>query len=274
MQNKPNSKNTKTNPTPCPKKIYEDYPLPGNEKNKPNSNPILNTPSAPRCTLPNNQSKSLSPKSAQTSVSAHKLGAKTSKNHNPFMQNKPNPKNPKPNPTPLLTMTYNNNPPRPTRKNKPNSNPIRPNPTAQIDKTNPIQTQPNPIPSSSKVPTFPNSPHPKLNPSAVHLLALPIIPFPHRPLKSSPKTATHKISPKRNSQPPENKIPALFPRTRPLQPVPTTPLRLYCTIAAGNIQNPARSACVSARPGEKSQRWIRPKPMIGQNKTYLIEGAQ
>jgi len=39
-QNKPNPKKPKTSLTPYPKKNYADFPLPGPQKNKPNSNPI------------------------------------------------------------------------------------------------------------------------------------------------------------------------------------------------------------------------------------------
>jgi len=46
MQNKPNLKNTKTNLALCPKKVYEDFPLPGNLKNKPKTNPIKPNPTA------------------------------------------------------------------------------------------------------------------------------------------------------------------------------------------------------------------------------------
>jgi len=60
------------------------------------------------------------------------------------MQNKPNPQTIKINLTLSFPMSYNNKPPRPTRKNKPNSNPIKPNPTAPRNETNPIQTHSNP----------------------------------------------------------------------------------------------------------------------------------
>jgi len=73
----------------------------------------------------------LSPKSAQISVSAPKLSAKTSKNHHSFAQNKPNPKYPKTNPTPYPKKAYKHYRLPATQKNKPNSNPIKPN-------TNPI----------------------------------------------------------------------------------------------------------------------------------------
>jgi len=166
MQNKPNPKNTQTNSSLYPKKIYEDYHLPGNEENKPNSNPIQTNPqSAPRCHLPSPRPPkssfcappaiettipttsgfrnfalcilhfefsllTLSPKSAQISVSAHKLGAKTSKNHNSFAQNKPNLQNKETNLTPCPKKVYKDFPLPGTQKNKPNSNPFKPNPAS------------------------------------------------------------------------------------------------------------------------------------------------
>jgi len=163
MQNKPNSQNQETSLTPYPKKHYAKTSPLRPQENKPNSNPIPNTPSAPRPALPGNQSKSLSPKSAQISLSAHKSGAKTSKNHNTFMQNKPNPKNTKTTLTLLTTKDYEDNPPRPTRKNKPNSNPIEANSPAQIDETNPIQTQFKPV----DAPTAGQSPRPSHTKSAI-----------------------------------------------------------------------------------------------------------
>jgi len=224
MQNKPNAKNTKTNLTPFPKKNYKDYPLPGNQKNKPNSNPILTPPKKAHpdnTQIPAPQIHLLSPDFCPPlkPPGIHQLSAKTQKKHDLFMQNKPNPKNTKTNPTLLPPMSYSNKPPRPTRKNKPNSNPIRPNPTAQIEKTNPTQTQSNPIPSSPKLPTppksairyplnaarypnptRPNYPHPKSNPtpssvvsrpsslafspSPAHFMVSQIIPLPHK--KSRP----------------------------------------------------------------------------------------
>jgi len=138
MQNKPNPKNHKTTLTPYRKNNYKDYPLPGTQKNKPKTNPIHNKPSAPRCPLPIPQSKPpsypelasgsafrnlafgisnlefsllpLSPKSAQISLAAPKSGAKTSKNHNPFAQNKPKPNQIQsplsPNPPPVPNSQY------------------------------------------------------------------------------------------------------------------------------------------------------------------------
>jgi len=108
MQNKPNPKTPKPNLTPYPKKHYARISPLRPQKNKPNSNPIPNTPSAPRPALPNNQSKTLSPKSAQILLSEHTLSAKTSQNQNSFAQNKPNPK-------------------KKQTQNKPNPNPIKPN---------------------------------------------------------------------------------------------------------------------------------------------------
>jgi len=71
------------------------------------------------------------------------------------MQNKPNPQNPQINPTLYPKKVYEDFPLPGHQKNKPNSNPIQANSVAQIDKTNPIQTQPNPISSSSTLPTCP-----------------------------------------------------------------------------------------------------------------------
>jgi len=138
MQNKPNPQNPQSDPTLYHQEVYEDFNLPDNEKNKPKTNPIQpnpNTLSAPRPTLPNPRLHksafclpipttsgfrnfafcllhfdfslpALSPKSAQVSVSAHKLSAKTSKNHNSFAQNKPNPQNPQISPTPYPKKAY------------------------------------------------------------------------------------------------------------------------------------------------------------------------
>jgi len=83
-----------------------------------------------------------------------------------FMQNEPNPKNPKTNLTLLNAMSYTDTQPRPIPKNEPNSNTIQPNPPAQIEKINPIQTHLNPIPASPKLPTSPNGPRTRLRPSA------------------------------------------------------------------------------------------------------------
>jgi len=211
MQNKPNPQNQETTLTPYPKKNYAKTSPLRPQKNKPKTNPIPNKPSAPRphkstsclppaiktaipttsgsrnfalCLLPFDFSlPTLSPKSAQLPASAPKLSAKTSKNHHPFAQNKPNPKNTKPNLTHLLPMIYINRSPLPTQKNKPKTNPIKPNPPARIDETNPIQTQPNPILPSPKLPTPPNHPQPKLNPAETKIRTPHSPDMPHKPHK-------------------------------------------------------------------------------------------
>jgi len=238
MQNEPNLQKTKTSLTPYPKSNYAKQTALRPQKNKPNSNPIPNTPSAPRYPLPNPRPPksafgllpatkiaippmsgfrnfalsfltfdfsllTLSPKSTKFSVSPHKLGAKTSKNHNPFAQNKPNPQTIKINLTLSLPMSYNNKPPHPTQKNKPNSNPIEPNSAARIDKTNPIQTQPNPIPASPKIPISNSKTH-------IHPKNQKISPknSPHGPI-FDPKINIPKYRTSRSigNQPPIPKIP-------------------------------------------------------------------
>jgi len=184
MQNKPNPQNQEPNLTPYPKEVYTDSPLPRPQKNKPKTNPIQPNPqSAPRPTLPNPQSKppshpelasgsafrnlafgiwnlefspqTLSPKSAQFSLSAFQLCAKTERNHHPFMQNKPNPKTTKTNLTLYPKKLYKNFPLPGNEKNKPNSNPI----PAQ---TNPINPTSNPNQTQSPSPlNFPPCPLPQ-----------------------------------------------------------------------------------------------------------------
>ena len=67
-----------------------------------------------------------------------------------IMQNKPNLPKAQMNLTSLITVDYENKPPRPRRKNKPNSNPIQaqtnPNQSQFKPKTNPIKPKTNPIP--------------------------------------------------------------------------------------------------------------------------------
>jgi len=122
MQNKPNSQNQETNLTPYPKNNYaKTYSL-RPQKNKPKTNPIPNTPSAPRCSL-------RSPRPRKSAFGTLPPGlcllrAKTPKNHNLIMQNKPNSKNPKPNLTPYPKKNYAKNSSLTPQKNKPNSNPI------------------------------------------------------------------------------------------------------------------------------------------------------
>jgi len=178
MQNKPNPQNTKTSLTPCLKKTYKDYRLPGTRKNKPNSNPIPNTPSAPRCSLPSPRPR----KSAFGTLPSGLclLRAKTPKNHNLIMQNKPNSKNPKPNLTPYPKKNYAKNSSLTPQKNKPNSNPIptqSPHPNQENKpNSNPIQTQFKPNPFPPKAPTSPNHPHPKsypIPPPRTFFLGLP-----------------------------------------------------------------------------------------------------
>jgi len=212
MQNKPNPQNPQSDPTLYHQEVYEDFNLPENEKNKPKTNPIQpnpNTLSAPRPTLPNPRLHksafclpipttsgfrnfafcllhfdfslpALSPKSAQVSVSAHKLSAKTSKNHNSFAQNKPNPQNPQISPTPYPKKAYKDYHLPGTQKNKPNSNPI---PTPQTNKTNPIQTQIKPNQTQFHLP--PNSPR-RPNPHYAIRYPLDAAQTPPCPISHSP----------------------------------------------------------------------------------------
>jgi len=174
MQNKPNLKNTKTNPTLYPKKVYKDYPLPANKKNKPKTNPIPSSfvphPSSLAFTLhprPNKSASSLPPAiktpipttsgfrnfalcflTFDFSLASDQLCAKTQRNHHLIMQNKPNPKNTKTNPTPYPKKTYEDFPLPAPQKNKPNSNPIPPPKSKKQTQSKPIQTQSPPPPNS------------------------------------------------------------------------------------------------------------------------------
>jgi len=182
MQNKPNPQNQEINLTPYSKKNYARTSTLRPRKNKPKTNPIQPNPIvriretnpiqpqyAIHCTLPAAQlpPPSLSPKSAEISLEAPKSGAKKSKNHNSFAQNKPNRQNTKTNLTTVATKPYEGKPPRRPRKNKPNSNPIQANHTPGIEKTNAIQTQPNSIPASPKRPTLPKLTQPNPNPKVL-----------------------------------------------------------------------------------------------------------
>jgi len=104
----------------------------------------------------------LSPKSAQFSLSAFQLCAKTERNHHPFMQNKPNLQKPKPNLTLYPKKLYKDFLLPGNQKNKPNSNPIPAqtnpiNPTSNPNQTHqPKQTQSTPHQTQIK----PNPPTP------------------------------------------------------------------------------------------------------------------
>jgi len=139
MQNKPNPQTIKTNLNTFTAKTYNNKPPRPPRKNKPNSNPIPTYPKSPiqimRSPRPRKSILSLLPSVFSLS------SAKTQKNHDPFVQNKPNPKNTKTNLTPYPKKNYAKISALRPQKNKPNSNPIQPNPPAQIEKTNPIQTQ-------------------------------------------------------------------------------------------------------------------------------------
>jgi len=92
----------------------------------------------------------------------HQPPTRPPKNHNLFTQNEPNPQNTKTNPTPLLSTSYNNKPPRPKGENEPNSNPIQrqSNPNNQSSIIN-NQSYPRPALPNNQLSIINNQSYPK-----------------------------------------------------------------------------------------------------------------